>query len=128
MRWIAPFVCLTACVTQEMPTEEDGARLFADNCVACHGRGGTGDGPLAAELRPRPANLTNLFVRGYDRTRVLSVIDGYQRAGHTAMPEFGAVLASDTVPVELDDGRLSPVPRQLAALLFYLESIQEDAP
>lgn len=31
-----------------------GARLYSENCVACHGAGGQGDGPLAASLDPRP--------------------------------------------------------------------------
>ncbi|MDH4273963.1 MAG: FTR1 family protein [Gammaproteobacteria bacterium] len=34
-----------------------GARLFAENCVACHGATGMGDGPRAAELSPKPANF-----------------------------------------------------------------------
>jgi putative copper resistance protein D len=35
-----------------------GADLFAAHCTGCHGRGGRGDGPLAAALPLRPANLT----------------------------------------------------------------------
>ena len=34
-----------------------GRRLYADHCASCHGNGGAGDGPGAASLRPRPANL-----------------------------------------------------------------------
>ena len=127
MRWILPFALLAGCVTQEMPEPDEGARLFAENCVACHGPGGRGDGPLSVDLIPAPANLTNMLARVYDRAQILSIIDGYQREGHTAMPEFGSALAGDTVPVELDDGTVSPVPRPLAALLAYLESIQEDS-
>jgi hypothetical protein len=41
------------------------------------------------------------------------------------MPEFGALLEGDTVPVDVGDGVLTPTPRPLAALLAYLESIQE---
>jgi putative copper resistance protein D len=36
----------------------DGARLFAENCALCHGAGGKGDGPAAAALPIRPADLT----------------------------------------------------------------------
>jgi hypothetical protein len=39
------------------------------------------------------------------------------------MPQFGALLQGDLVPVEVD-GVLTPTPRPLAALLSYLESIQ----
>jgi hypothetical protein len=58
---------------------------------------------------------------------VLSVIDGYDRTGLPGkeMPEFGALLEGDTVPVDVGDGVLTPTPRPLAALLAYLESIQE---
>ncbi len=34
-----------------------GRSLFADNCVSCHGSGGRGDGPLAAQLDPPPLDL-----------------------------------------------------------------------
>jgi high-affinity iron transporter len=34
-----------------------GARLYSENCAACHGASGQGDGPLAANLDPRPSNF-----------------------------------------------------------------------
>lgn len=34
-----------------------GRTLYAANCASCHGARGTGDGPAAAALVPRPANL-----------------------------------------------------------------------
>ncbi len=37
---------------------ERGARLYAENCALCHGVGGKGDGPAAASLTVRPADLT----------------------------------------------------------------------
>lgn len=36
---------------------ERGRRLYQTNCVSCHGATGKGDGPVAATLNPRPANL-----------------------------------------------------------------------
>jgi len=36
----------------------NGARLFADNCTACHGISGKGDGPAAKSTPKPPANLT----------------------------------------------------------------------
>jgi putative copper resistance protein D len=35
-----------------------GAPLYAENCAACHGATGRGDGPLAGKLPIRPADLT----------------------------------------------------------------------
>jgi mono/diheme cytochrome c family protein len=34
-----------------------GKALYLDNCAPCHGAGGEGDGPLAAEYDPPPTNL-----------------------------------------------------------------------
>ena len=36
---------------------EKGKKLFENNCVACHGSGGKGDGVAAAALNPTPRNL-----------------------------------------------------------------------
>jgi mono/diheme cytochrome c family protein len=37
-----------------------GAELFKNNCVACHGEQGHGDGPAGAMLNPQPKNLSEL--------------------------------------------------------------------
>ena len=97
------------------------------NCAQCHGSSGTGDGPWADAYDPPPANLTQLSQNGvFPRARVLSIIDGYDRSGLPGkkMPEFGALLEGETVPVDVGDGMLTPTPRPLAALMVYLESIQ----
>jgi mono/diheme cytochrome c family protein len=40
------------------PTEaQNGQQLFTTYCVSCHGPTGSGDGPLAASLDPRPRNF-----------------------------------------------------------------------
>ncbi|NCQ24587.1 MAG: cytochrome C [Rhodobacteraceae bacterium CG17_big_fil_post_rev_8_21_14_2_50_63_15] len=120
---------LAACVQAvSMPEPAEGAAIFAENCVQCHGVGATGDGPWAKGLSPAPADLTRLSAKGvFPRARVLSVIDGYDRTGLPGqeMPEFGALLRGQTVPVDVGDGVLTPTPRPLAALLAYLESIQK---
>ncbi len=87
--------------------------LFVQNCAGCHRNDGTGGGAWAAGLDPPPADLTALAAQGFDRTRILSVIDEYDRTGLPGhqMPEFGTLMRGDSVPVELNDGSLSPVPR-----------------
>ena len=40
------------------PSVERGAPVYAQNCIACHGVSGRGDGPAAAALKIRPADLT----------------------------------------------------------------------
>ncbi len=120
---------VAACVQAvSMPDADEGAAIFAENCVQCHGVGGRGDGPWAAGLTPAPSDLAQLSVDGaFPRARVLSVIDGYDRTGLPGheMPEFGALLRGETVPIDVGDGVLTPTPRPLAALMAYLESIQE---
>ena len=37
-----------------------GAEIFKNNCVACHGEQGHGDGPASAALNPQPKNLSEL--------------------------------------------------------------------
>lgn len=117
---------LAACQPREMPTAANGRVLFQENCAGCHGDTGRGDGPWAAGLARKPADLTQLFAKGYDRAKILSIIDGYKRPGSpTPMPEFGADLGGATVPLDVGDGRMTPVPEALAALLLYIESLQE---
>lgn len=119
---------VAACAaTQSMPDAGEGAAIYDANCVQCHGASGKGDGPWASGFTPRPADLTRLSNDGvFPRAHVLSVIDGYDRAGLPGqeMPEFGLLLDGDTVPLDVGDGKLTPTPRPLAALMTYLESIQ----
>jgi mono/diheme cytochrome c family protein len=117
-----------ACAEVSMPEAPEGARLYAENCAQCHGPTAKGDGPWADGMSPPPSDLTQLSEDGvFPRARVLSVIDGYDRTGLPGheMPEFGLLLEGDTIPVDVGDGVMTPTPRPLAALLTYLESIQE---
>ncbi|MFQ5577080.1 MAG: c-type cytochrome, partial [Anaerolineae bacterium] len=41
-----------------------GKIIFETNCVACHGPEGKGNGPAAAALNPKPANLANAEMMG----------------------------------------------------------------
>lgn len=131
---LAIFTALTACAAYApdwMPEPPEGAPLFAENCAACHGQSGQGNGPLAGELDAAPPDLTLIAARNdgtFPMARVLSQIDGYTRmqGRDQVMPEYGALLEGPTVPVELGEGELSPVPRPLAAIVAYLQDIQKD--
>ena len=80
-----------------------GQRAYEDNCVSCHGPTGQGDGPLAAGLNKRPADLTTISRRNggtFPVAQVMSTIDGYTRGQHggaQTMPEFGDLLRGRTV-------------------------------
>ena len=59
-----------------------GRDSFELYCAACHGSGGRGDGPVAAALRTRPADLTSLARRSggaFPRDRVRGFIEGTER-------------------------------------------------
>jgi len=74
---------LWACAPVAMPEAPEGAALFAENCVVCHGKSGRGDGPWSAGMKPAPADLTRLAAvnnGNFPKVRILSVIDGYDRA------------------------------------------------
>lgn len=45
-------------VPADQRSVQDGKQLYAQNCAACHGDTGHGDGPAAAALNPRPLDLT----------------------------------------------------------------------
>ncbi|MEX0340585.1 MAG: cytochrome c [Arenibacterium sp.] len=114
-----------ACSEVSMPEPDEGALLFAANCTTCHGSDGKGAKLASGRQAPDLTTIARRNKGEFPRARVLSQIDGYGRGAlpPEAMPEFGALLKGDTVPVEVD-GVLTPTPRPLAALLAYLENIQ----
>ena len=123
------WLTLAGCMTSP-PEVSRGSQLFQDNCSVCHGNGGEGDGPAAAELTPKPADLTRLADRNggvFPTAEVMSAIDGYTRQGASSkMPEFGAYLKdAETVLVDVGDGVQTPTPEPLYAVTLYLESIQK---
>ena len=42
---------------QDYPLISEGQKIFAQNCAACHGNSGLGDGPAGQSLDPKPANF-----------------------------------------------------------------------
>ncbi|MBI4384369.1 MAG: cytochrome c/FTR1 family iron permease [Nitrospinae bacterium] len=58
---------------------EEGKKIYETNCAACHGAEGKGDGPLAAQLNPRPAVLADPRITGdaeteaYDNFQIVNV-------------------------------------------------------
>lgn len=127
MRIVLPMalLALAACNTDAMPEPDEGAMLFAENCTACHGDNARGGVKVGNRTAP---DLTRISARNggnFPRARVMSQIDGYGKGKLPVeqMPEFGALLSGEPVPVEVS-GVMTPTPRSLAALLFYLESIQ----
>lgn len=71
---------------------KEGAAVFKDNCVPCHGDTGQGDGALAQSLSSKPANLTkSRLPNGYMRT---IITEGSAAIGRSAnMPAWGGSLS-----------------------------------
>lgn len=124
--WMMPLM-LAACVEREEPT---GAEDFAMFCAACHGTSGRGDGPAAAGLDRKPADLTGISARNggvFPGTKVMAKIWGYTggRAGASPMPQFGPLLQGDLVPYDGGDGIATPTPVRLVAIAEYLRVLQD---
>jgi mono/diheme cytochrome c family protein len=104
-----------------------GSESFDLYCASCHGRQGRGDGPTAAALRTRPADLTGLARnnRGtFPRERVLALLEGSSRSaahGTSDMPVWGPTLRA----LDASDARAAVRLRNLVA---FVESIQAPAP
>ena len=69
------------------PSLARGADIFRAQCAGCHGSAGQGDGPLAANLDPPPANLAD-----WEALKDQTPLDYFRRIGigtvGTAMPAF----------------------------------------
>lgn len=69
----------------------DSAKTFEKQCVACHGKAGKGNGPAAAALNPRPANLADLeAMNRLTDEQLRKIIE----EGKGSMPGFGEILKS----------------------------------
>ncbi len=111
--------------------EHSGITEYELACMPCHGIDGRGDGPRAMELSKPPADLTRITkVNGgkFPLKIVAEIIDGRAAvAGHGPrdMPVWG-----DRYRVQADAGESAKTVErrargQIAALVRYLESIQE---
>jgi mono/diheme cytochrome c family protein len=116
--------CMDGTSNPQVQPRED----FLALCADCHGPFGKGDGPAAAGLTRKPANLTQLSAGNggvYPGTRVMAKIWGY--TGVTTgspMPAFAPLLDSQLIPYDGGDGIQTPTPLRLAALAEYLRLLQ----
>lgn len=119
-------VMVASCAPDPVPS---GATMFRQNCVACHGSTGAGNGPLAADLPVAPANLRGLAAANdgvFPTEQVMTKVYGYRGRDFDAlMPEFGPVLDGPTVIWVTPDGRQVATPAALVALTDYIETLQD---
>lgn len=83
---------------------ERGRLLYNQNCMACHGADGGGEGPRAASLPMWPPNLNGaLLWRRTDGDLLWRVLHGMRdRHGQETMPGFAGQLGADEVWQVLD--------------------------
>ena len=86
----------------------DGATLFQQQCIACHGDTGVGDGPAAIAYNPKPADLTDPAVaEKWTSEGLLELLTD----GKGSMPSFKALLSQE----------------ELEALAEYVQSLSTRA-
>lgn len=101
----------------------NGADLFRAYCASCHGLDAKGDGPAAAALKSKPADLTVLAKKNggvFPGPRVRKVIMGddvIASHGSREMPIWGPIFHQ--IEEDVDRGNV-----RLENLVKYLESVQ----
>lgn len=100
-----------------------GPDLYHAHCAPCHGAGGKGDGPVASNLKSKPADLTLLAKNNsgkFPADRVGKFISGDQviaSHGSREMPIWGPIFHQ--IEEDQDFGNV-----RLQNLVKYLETIQ----
>jgi len=136
MRWSGPLAAALAvamwsgaALAQETAGQVNpGQDAFLQYCASCHGPNADGKGPLAAELRRPPADLTRLTERFGTplRTRqVLDRVDGRDMArahGSSDMPVWGRKLASNAPRTQ---GTEAQTRGTLLIIIDWLATIQK---
>ena len=109
----------------EMRQRVTGREVFRTYCAACHGPSGRGDGPLASNMRRKPADLTEIAKRNGDQfpsEMVFRTIDGRQLVrGHGGpdMPVWGDAFAKSG-----DNATPTSVRETIESLVSYIQSFQ----
>ena len=102
-----------------------GPDLYHAHCAPCHGSGGKGNGPAAAALNTKPADLTMLAKNNggeFPTQRIRKFISGDEPTllahGSRKMPVWGPIFHQ--VEEDQDFGNV-----RLRNLIQYLETIQQ---
>jgi mono/diheme cytochrome c family protein len=74
-------------------------KLFKAQCAPCHGVKGRGDGPVAASLQPKPADLTD---PEFQAQRTDEQLREALVKGKGAMPPLGALLTPEEIDLLVD--------------------------
>lgn len=112
-------------MSTELRQRVTGRETFRTYCATCHGTAARGDGPLASNMRRKPADLTEIAKRNgglFPSDMVFRTIDGRQPVrghGGADMPVWG-----DTFMKSREGGDADSVRETIESLVRYLESLQ----
>ena len=101
-----------------------GKQMYEAYCAVCHGANAKGNGPGAAALQPKPADLSTLSARNggrfpkYHIRYLLTDLDLYSDHAGSDMPSWGPAFKS------LDKNQPEVVGLRARNLMAYLESMQ----
>lgn len=78
---------------------EKGKALYLNDCVACHGANGEGDGPAAAALKPKPRDFHS--AKGWINGRMVSEMFKTLTNGipGSPMPPFSTISVNDRLDI-----------------------------
>ena len=79
-------------VPKDAAAVERGQKLFEQFCANCHGKSGQGEGPVAAALKPKPANLAERAGHHPDGDFAWKIANG-----RGAMPAFKNQLTENQI-------------------------------
>ncbi|MBI3756798.1 MAG: c-type cytochrome [Deltaproteobacteria bacterium] len=112
---------------QEQEVAAAGRKVYEQNCAACHGREGKGDGGASAMFTVKPADLTQISKKNngeYPFWKVYRTIDGREDIkshGTRDMPIWGSDFRYEVGTNVLAE---SQVRGRILELVYYLQSIQ----
>ncbi|WP_261841750.1 c-type cytochrome [Aliamphritea ceti] len=94
---VAGLIFLASSVTSEIAFAADlnnGKAKFQTNCMVCHGNKGLGDGPAAAGMAKKPANISKKLNSMFQTD---SKLTQDVMGGKTGMPAFKGILSQNDV-------------------------------
>lgn len=126
-------LALTALPATSVRAEDEliGAEEYRTSCLACHGAGGRGDGPMAKYLNVKPTDLTQITKNNggtFPLIKTMHIIDGRGEVrghGDRTMPIWGSRYKAEQAGKYGPYGGEWQVRSRVLELVFYLQQIQQ---
>src|ERR1035437_26144 len=93
--WVAPqgWAAKKSPIASSPASIQTGKNIYRTNCILCHGEGGKGNGTLAMNLNPRPADHTSKKFQQQKDGEIFYKIT----TGRNAMPNFSQLLSENDI-------------------------------